>query len=104
VSRHPNKTDDYFLCEHCGAELPASASFCRECGASEDAGWHSDEDWPDVDVPAGYHVDDEFDYNEFIDTEFPSHGRGSTKNTFRSMFVGIVLIVLCIAILMWTVT
>ena len=103
MSSHPDKTDDYFLCEHCGAELRADASFCRECGASEDAGWHTDEDWPDADSPTGYQADDDFDYDEFIAREFPSQERRSTRHALKRMFVGIVVIVLCIALLMMTV-
>ena len=65
-------TDDYFLCEHCGAELPVSANFCRFCGASEDSGWESDRQ-DDYDEES----EDDFDYDEFVEREFPEHADGN---------------------------
>ena len=63
---------DYFICECCGAELPATATFCRHCGASDECGWGRDYQREPLDLPAGYgDEDDEFDYDEFIAQEFP---------------------------------
>lgn len=30
---------DWFACPNCGAELPAGAKFCPECGSDENTGW-----------------------------------------------------------------
>jgi hypothetical protein len=30
---------DYFICPHCGAEVPARALACPECGSDEETGW-----------------------------------------------------------------
>ncbi|MCB9496778.1 MAG: zinc ribbon domain-containing protein [Fibrobacteria bacterium] len=34
--------DDGFVCPNCGAELPASAKFCPECGSDDRTGWSED--------------------------------------------------------------
>lgn len=68
---HTPGDDDYFLCPHCGAEVAAGASFCRECGASDESGWQDDGTLYDDDD--GYSEDDGFDYDEFIRREFPDH-------------------------------
>lgn len=49
-------------CPHCGAEIPADATFCRYCGSSESDGWR-DEFESD---------DDDFDYDEYISENFSS--------------------------------
>lgn len=64
VPRQSQVDDDYFTCPHCGAELPGSASFCRECGASEDSGW--EEEWTD-----SAESEDDFEYDEYLRREFP---------------------------------
>lgn len=47
--------------------IAESAVFCRSCGASEESGWgETEEGWSDS-------GDDEFDYDEFVRDEFPSH-------------------------------
>src|SRR5262245_34607184 len=48
------KEDDYFLCRCCGAELPATATFCGHCGASDECGWGDDHQREELDLPAGY--------------------------------------------------
>ena len=48
-----------FECPHCGADVPAGASVCRECGSDASTGWQSGEEidyqsleLPDDDEPA----------------------------------------------------
>jgi hypothetical protein len=62
--------DDYFLCPHCGAELPPSARSCPECGSDEETGWSEDADTWRAGAPTGYADDDGFDYEEFLRREF----------------------------------
>lgn len=33
----------FFECPHCGEDVPVGAKVCRECGASDDAGWNDDD-------------------------------------------------------------
>ena len=83
--------DDYFLCPHCGAELPASATFCRECGSSEDSGWNKGDE---------HARDDDFDYDEYVAREFPQHASASAKLQLRNWFVVLVVLVLALLILL----
>ena len=54
--------DDWFSCHHCGAALPVTATYCRECGASAESGWNDGE----LDEDGG----DDFDYDEYVSREF----------------------------------
>ena len=42
-----------FECPNCGAEVPAGARACRECGSDETTGWQSSEeiDYQSIDLP-----------------------------------------------------
>ena len=72
--------DDWFACPNCGFELPTTATFCRECGASDDVGWNSASEDGDYDYDDHHdddHDDDDFDdddfnYDEFTAREFES--------------------------------
>ncbi len=33
---------DYFICPHCGAEVPFGAPACPECGSDDETGWSED--------------------------------------------------------------
>lgn len=33
---------DYFICPHCGAEVPSGAPACPECGSDDETGWSED--------------------------------------------------------------
>ena len=43
--------NDDFVCPHCGAELPARAKFCPECGSDETTGWSEDTYLDGVSLP-----------------------------------------------------
>ena len=36
---------DYFICPNCGAEVPATARACPECGSDEETGWSEAADY-----------------------------------------------------------
>lgn len=75
--------DDYRGCPHCGAVLDEQASFCRECGSSDADGWRED-----IDVG-----DDEFDYEEYIETEFSDSGvNRQTPTLWRWVAIGLIVI------------
>jgi len=40
-----------FVCPHCGAELPAKAKFCPECGSDDTTGWSEDTYLDGVSLP-----------------------------------------------------
>lgn len=87
------KRGDSFPCPHCGAEVPAGATFCRACGASDDAGWNDESAWTGGD-------DDDFDYDDYVGREFPEHaapGQGSPPRWFFTLIAALV----CLGILLW---
>jgi len=43
--------NDDFVCPHCGAELPARAKFCPECGSDDQTGWSEDTYLDGVSLP-----------------------------------------------------
>jgi hypothetical protein len=81
-----NRSDDWFVCPHCGTVLPADATSCPECGSDNTTGWAEDADmW--AAVPTDHVEDDEFDYDEFIAREF-----GDTRT--RGMRVSVIVLAL----------
>lgn len=56
----------FYPCGVCGADVPAKALACPDCGADERTGLHGDEE-----VGAAIGLDD-FSYDEFMKREFPS--------------------------------
>jgi hypothetical protein len=49
----------------CGADVPANALACPECGADEQTGWSDRARYDSLGIP-----DDSFDYDEFVAQEF----------------------------------
>jgi hypothetical protein len=82
---------DYFLCPHCGADVRKGQAACPECGSCEETGWSdaATESFAD----GGDGEDDDFDYHEFLEREFPDHAQPLTARQKLSR-LGIVLICL----------
>jgi len=51
-------TDDTFICPNCGAEVPAGAKACPECGSDEKTGWSENTIYDGT----GIEDPEEFDY------------------------------------------
>jgi len=68
VAKHNHEE---IVCAHCGAMVSADANACPECGSDENTGWSEDADKWTADIPTGYAQYDEFDYESFINREFP---------------------------------
>ena len=84
--------DHDFPCPHCGALLPENARFCRECGADESTGWGGESDTYD-----DYEYDEEFDYDDFVQREFPDQAPPKKQNPL----VIVVVILLLISMLLF---
>ena len=71
------RSDESFICPVCGADVPAKAKACPECGSDEKTGW-SDRtiyDGTDIEDP------DEFDYENWKRREGVG-GRRSRREWF----------------------
>jgi Uncharacterised protein family UPF0547. len=53
------------VCPNCGAEVPANAKACPECGSDEETGWSDEAYTGGLDLP-----EENFDYHDFVKREF----------------------------------
>lgn len=65
--------DDPFICPNCGADVPAKAKACPECGSDEKTGWSENTIYDGT----GIEDPDEFDYDDFVRREF---GKGAPRS------------------------
>ncbi|MCX6993507.1 MAG: zinc-ribbon domain-containing protein [Kiritimatiellaeota bacterium] len=92
------KSQNFFQCPVCGAEVPPSASACPECGADDTTGWNADRARYDgLDLP-----DDEFDYDEYLNKEFGDAGKPAKKPWPWLWIVGAVLGLLALSLVLLT--
>lgn len=77
------------VCPNCGADVPRNAKACRECGADESAGWAEAAHAGNLNLP-----EENFDYGEFVKTEFSSGGLKPTGLHWLWWLTATVLIVL----------
>ena len=86
---------DEFICPNCGAEVPAKAKSCPECGSDEKTGWSDNTiyDGTDIEDP------DEFDYEDWKRREVDGKG---PRRTNKQRFWWIVA-VLILGLLLWLV-
>jgi predicted nucleic acid-binding Zn ribbon protein len=89
------RADEPFICPNCGAEVPAKARACPECGADEKTGWSDDTIYDGT----GIEDPDEFNYEDWKRREVD--GRGP-RRTGKQRFWWIVA-VLILALVLWLV-
>ena len=79
------------ICPQCGAEVPANARACPECGSDEETGWSDRAAADRLGLP-----DEEFDYDEFVKEEFgpPAPVRPRGVNWFWWVMAVLVLMAL----------
>jgi hypothetical protein len=90
---------DFFVCPHCGADVPARARFCRHCGASDDSGWNDGE--ADDGLSAA-DAEDDFDYDDYLRREFPDHAPPDPQRSLRKALVTFVVLAVALAMLLWS--
>ncbi len=99
MKRRQGKSGDYFVCRHCGADVPADAAVCRECGSDDETGWSEEpEEW-EAGIGTGYGDEEDFDYDEYVEQAHPEHAPGSAAKTAVRIAL-IVLVVLLVVALM----
>ncbi len=81
------------VCPVCGEDVPRGALACDNCGADHTSGWREDADLYDG-VDLG---DDEFNYDEFVQSEFGSTPKPAGIKTI--WWVTAIVILLAFAVL-----
>lgn len=85
---------DNFTCPNCGADVPAKAKACPECGSDEKTGWSDEQHYNGT----GIEAPDDFDYDEWQrrETGTPRPGIG-----WWWWLVAVVVLILCVWLLVW---
>jgi hypothetical protein len=88
---------DSFLCPNCGAEVRKGKASCPECGSCDETGWSdaATEGYAD----GGYDGDDDFDYDEFVQREFPGESDSiSTKQWGTTLLIVLICLGMTLAV------
>jgi hypothetical protein len=85
--------DEPFICPNCGAEVPARARACPECGADEKTGWSDDTIYDGT----GIEDPDEFNYEDWKRREVD--GRSTRRTSKHWFWWGVTVLIL--ALLLW---
>ena len=101
MAKKRRKTRGYFACPHCGADVPIGDPACRECGSDAETGWSEEADKWEADIPTGYGPDEDFDYDEFTETEFPGEASFSFRRRLKKWAWRIVVGTVCIGLLLY---
>ena len=100
--RKKRKPRDFFVCPHCGADVEVGAVHCKECGSDEETGWSETAYVAELDLPAGYGGDEDFDYDEFAEKELDLPRHFSQKPGIKKYWpyiAGLVLLFFVMGIL-----
>lgn len=73
--------------------MRAGASFCRECGASDESGWNEE-------AEEGFAADEEFDYGDYLEREFSIRRPLSPGERFRRAFVVTIIVLVCVSLVL----
>lgn len=84
--------EDGFICPVCGADVPAKAKACPECGSDEKTGWS------DRTIYDGTGIEDseEFDYEDFVRREFGGKGKRRGKVQWLWWATAVVILGACL--------
>jgi hypothetical protein len=72
-------------CPHCGGPLNKNSKVCPHCGSDEQTGW-SDNTYLDT-----IDLDDDVDYEDLVNKEFPDHSSVRPKLKWTTVAGAIVL-------------
>lgn len=94
MARNKEIPRDWFVCPHCGADVLRGAKSCKECGSDAETGWAPEAKKWDAEVSGdGYGGGGDFDYDAFLEREFPQH-MPPQRRAKRNRMLALVLVVL----------
>lgn len=82
------------ICPNCGAEVPARAKACPECGSDPETGWSDEARYEGL----GIDTEANFDYDEFVRREFA--GEKPKRRNGLLWFVTAIIVILGF-VLLW---
>ena len=93
----------YFHCDeaafaHLESVVWANGVACPHCGSDEETGWSDNAEGL---AEAGGVGDDDFDYSEFVEREFPDEGAGHATGRGKWLKAGCLLVLIAMAIALW---
>jgi zinc-ribbon domain len=83
-----SRPDDSFTCPNCGAEVPANAKACPECGSDDKTGWSDDTIYDGT----GIEDPDEFDYEDWKRREVEGRGSQRTRRQWFWWVTGLLIL------------
>jgi hypothetical protein len=97
------KQRKFFDCPHCGASVPVGAKACRECGSDAETGWSDEAGSMDSGIAEGYDPDDDFDYDEYVASEFPEHANTPPQAAMMKVVLAIVVVLVVAGLVIATI-
>jgi hypothetical protein len=84
-------------CPNCGADVPANAQACPECGSCEETGWSETAYADGLGLP-----DESFNYEKFVEREFSKNPRQPRRKGALWIWLGAgLLIASAVLALLW---
>lgn len=81
-------------CRHCGAEVAARASFCRECGSDAATGWSEEAENGGLDLPQPF---SDREYQDFVAREW-GEGAGRRRPSWGALVAAALVALLLLEI------
>jgi Zn finger protein HypA/HybF involved in hydrogenase expression len=87
------KTNQTFICPNCGGEVRKGSASCPHCGSDERTGWGKETYLDGIDT------DDDFDYNDLLEQEFPAFSPKKAKRSWVVIVATILLVLSAIGLI-----
>lgn len=85
-------------CPYCGEKIKRKAKACPHCGSDERTGWSEDTYMDGIDL------EDDFDYEELLNKEFPSKKHSVKSQISWKTIVAIIMLILFMIIVLRNLT
>ena len=91
-------------CPYCGVALDSWERGCKRCGSDEDLATEADDQLEErADAPTGYAGEDDFDYDEYVESEFPEHASSSAARSLKRVLWAVIVVMIVVATIAMTV-